>query len=121
MKTHTALLALALLALAACGPSGGGPSACNLGGTIDSEVTLSPDTCNPYHVTEDLFVEEPGKLTLEPGTTLEFAQDTGLYVSGHGALVAVGTAADKILFTGASKTRGYWNGVVFQSFANSFD
>ncbi|WP_287371949.1 hypothetical protein [Oceanithermus sp.] len=125
MKLKTTALTLALLALGACGPGGGGGgggvTGCNLSGTIDTQVTLTPSACNPYHVTGDLYVEEPGKLVIEPGTTLEFAQDTGLYVSGHGALVAVGTAADKILFTGASKTRGYWNGVVFQSFANSFD
>ncbi|GEM90747.1 hypothetical protein [Oceanithermus desulfurans] len=125
MKLKITALTLALLALAACGPGGGGGgggvTGCNLSGTIDTQVTLTPSACSPYHVTGDLYVEEPGKLVIQPGTTLEFAQDTGLYVSGHGALVAVGTASDKILFTGASKTRGYWNGVVFQSFANSFD
>ena len=122
MKFKTTALPLALLALVACGPGGsGGVTDCNLSGTVDTQVTLTPTACNPYHVTGDLYVEEPGKLVIEPGTTLEFAQDTGLYVSGHGALVAVGTAADKVTFTGASKTRGYWNGIVFQSFANSFD
>ncbi len=122
MKFKTTALPLALLALAACGPGGsGGVTDCNLSGTVDTQVALTPTACNPYHVTGDLYVEEPGKLVIEPGTTLEFAQDTGLYVSGHGALVAVGTAADKATFTGASKTRGYWNGIVFQSFANSFD
>ncbi|ADR35783.1 hypothetical protein Ocepr_0323 [Oceanithermus profundus DSM 14977] len=125
MKLKTTALTLALLALAACGPGGGGGgggvTGCNLSGTIDAQVTLTPSACNPYRVTGDLYVEEPGKLVIEPGTTLEFAQDTGLYVSGHGALVAVGTAGAKILFTGASKVRGYWKGIVFDADANSFD
>ncbi len=117
---------LVALVLAACGPGGGGgggggPTGCSLSGSIAGSVTLDPANCNPYRVTGDLTVEDGGRLVIQPGTTLEFAQDTGLYVQGHGALVAVGTASDKILFTGASQVRGYWNGIVFEQDANSFD
>jgi len=112
---------LVALLLAACGPSGGGPAACTLGGAIDGTLTLDPAVCSPYHVTDDLTIEDTGRLVIKPGTTLAFAQDTGLYVQGHGALVAVGTASDKILFTGASQLRGYWKGIVFEQDANSFD
>ena len=117
---------LVALLLAACGPGGGGgggggPTGCSLSGSIAGSVTLDPTNCNPYRVTGDLTVEDGGRLVIQPGTTLEFAQDTGLYVQGHGALVAVGTVSDKILFTGASQVRGYWNGIVFEQDANSFD
>ncbi|XOB98818.1 hypothetical protein ACMC9I_01620 [Deinococcota bacterium DY0809b] len=117
---------LVALLLAACGPGGGGgggggPTVCSLSGSIAGSVTLDPTNCDPYRVTDDLTVEDGGRLVIQPGTTLEFAQDTGLYVRGHGALVAVGTASDKILFTGASQVRGYWNGIVFEQDANSFD
>lgn len=117
---------LVALLLAACGPGGGGgggggPTGCSLSGSIAGSVTLDPANCNPYRVTGDLTVEDSGRLVIQPGTTLEFAQDTGLYVQGHGALVAVGAASDKILFTGASQVRGYWNGIVFEQDANSFD
>lgn len=126
MKRNIVWAGLIALLLAACGPgggggSGGGGTACTLGGSIDREVTLSPSECSPYRVTEDLYVEDGGRLVIEPGTTLAFNQDVGLYVQGHGALVAVGTASDKILFTGASRVRGYWKGIVFEADANSFD
>ena len=112
-------LIVGVFILAACGPSGGADP-CQLSGAISGEVTLSPSVCNPYHVSGDVSVGEGGKLTIEPGTTLEFAQDTGISVSGHGALVAVGSATDKITFTGASQVRGYWDGISFNA-ANSFD
>jgi len=121
MRRATVWTGLVALLLAACGPSGGGPAACTLGGAIDGTLTLDPAVCSPYHVTDDLTIEDTGRLVIKPGTTLAFAQDTGLYVQGHGALVAVGTASDKILFTGASQLRGYWNGIVFEQDANSFD
>jgi len=129
MKKRILLFVLAVVTLAACAPSGGGGTGgggggtvdvCNLSGTIDTQVTLSPTTCSTYNVVDDLTVGDTGKLIIEPGTVLEFAQDAALTVSGHGALVAVGTASDKILFTGASKVRGYWNGIIFNR-ANSFD
>ena len=117
---------LMALLLAACGPGGGGVGdggavGCSLSGSIAASVTLDPADCNPYRVTGNLIIEDGGRLVIKPGTTLEFAPDTGLYVQGHGALVAVGTASDKILFTGGSQVRGYWKGIVFESDANSFE
>lgn len=121
MRNKIVFWALAGLVLGACAPSGGGGvGTCDLSGTIDTQVTLSPGDCSPYRVVDDLTISDSGKLIIEPGTTLEFAQDAGLTVSGHGALVAVGTATDKIVFTGASKVRGYWDGITFDA-ANSFD
>ncbi|WP_457630529.1 hypothetical protein [Oceanithermus sp.] len=121
MKSRFWLWTLAVLALGACAPSGGGGGGvCELSGTIDTQLTLSPGSCSPYRVTGDLQISDSGRLVIEPGTTLEFAQDAGLTVSGHGALVAAGTASGKILFTGASRVRGYWKGLVFDA-ANSFD
>jgi hypothetical protein len=91
-----------------------------LSGTINAELALSPSTCDPYRVVGDLSIGDSGKLTLAPGTTLVFNQDTGLYVSGHGALVAQGTAADPVVMKGASPTFGYWKGLRFED-ADSFD
>ncbi|WP_456410423.1 hypothetical protein [Oceanithermus sp.] len=121
MRRRIIWAGFAALLLAACGPSGGGGglAGCDLSGFIDATQILDPANCNPYHVTGDLTVTDSGRLEIKPGTTLEFAQDTGLYVQDHGALVAVGTASDKILFTGASKVRGYWKGVIVGG--NSFD
>lgn len=122
MTKYAGLLAAGVLLLSACGPQGGGggPSGCELGGTINAELTLSPSTCDPYLVVGDLSIGESGKLTLAPGTTLVFSQDTGLYVAGHGALVAQGTATEPVVMKGASAIFGYWKGLRFED-ADSFD
>ncbi|MCU0671632.1 MAG: right-handed parallel beta-helix repeat-containing protein [Myxococcota bacterium] len=54
-------------------------------------------------------------ITMEPGTTITFARDTGLWFSGDATLIAVGTAEDPILLTGAEERRGFWAGVRFDS------
>jgi hypothetical protein len=51
------------------------------------------------------------RLTLSPGVTILFAQDTGLALSGNQVLIAAGTAAEPILLTGAQPVRGFWRGV----------
>ncbi len=119
MRPRIWLLTAAALAVGACGPgpSGGGP--CTLGGSVDSAVVLSPASCDPYRVVDNLYVEDRGRLVIEPGTTLVFSQNVGLYVQDRGALVAVGTPSDKILFTGAVKVRGYWKGITLDPFANN--
>lgn len=123
-KTFLALLGGALLVLAGCdgggGGGGGGITACTLSGTLSTELDLDPGRCSSYRVTGDLFIEDGGKLVAPPGTTLVFDQDTGISVSGHGALVAEGSAADPVVFKGASAIPGYWKGIVFTD-ADSFD
>ena len=115
-----ALWALGLL-LAGCGPGGGTtPAACTLTGSLTGERELSPSGCSPYRVEREFVIENTGRLTIQPGTTLEFAQDAKLVVEGHGVLKAVGTSTDKIAFLGAEPHRGYWSGV-YLDHANSFD
>jgi len=87
---------------------------------LDSERTLSPGACNPYRVEGDFVIEDTGKLVIEPGVVLEFAQDASLMVTGHGVLRAEGTAADPVVMRGASPQPGYWKGIYFTD-ANSFD
>ncbi|WP_439026848.1 hypothetical protein [Haloarchaeobius sp. DT45] len=75
----------------------------------------------PYRVASGDTVEVQGHLTVAPGATVEFGQDAGMEVvtgSGTGRLTAVGIDPDTeeskpITFTGEQKTRGYWNGIVF--------
>jgi hypothetical protein len=75
------------------------------------------------------FLENTGNtdvdmlLTIEPGVELQFNAGGGLYVGRTGAIVAQGTAADPITFTGAEQTKGYWNGiqVTFSSIPTVFD
>lgn len=57
-------------------------------------------------------------LTLEPGLTLEFEANTGLYIRDNAALQAVGTPSAPITFTGANKVAGFWDGLYFSSTNN---
>ena len=99
---------------------GGGTPGCELGGTIDTAVSLSPEHCDPYRVTENLEVASGGVLTIEPGTRLEFMQDVTMFVTGTGVLNAAGTPEEQIVLSGVQKIRGYWNGLVFNG-ATAFD
>lgn len=61
-------------------------------------------------------------VTIEPGAAFEFGSAAGIRVVA-GALVAEGSAADPITFTGATKTPGAWAGLAFNSLdvGNSLD
>lgn len=48
-------------------------------------------------------------LKLMPGVTLKFAEGKGIKVSGGGYLTAVGRDDLKVVFTGASESKGFWN------------
>ncbi len=121
-KTLALALGMLALSLFGCGPGGGGlgGEACVLRGSLDSECTLSPGACNPYRVEGDFVIEDTGKLVIEPGVVLEFAQDASLMVTGHGVLRAEGTAADPVVMRGASPQPGYWKGIYFTD-ANNFE
>ncbi|MFB6096080.1 MAG: right-handed parallel beta-helix repeat-containing protein [Haloferacaceae archaeon] len=65
-----------------------------------------------YYVAET--VQNRGHVTIEPGATLAFGQDAGFSMrNGAGALTAVGTSDEPIVFTGGQHTRGYWRGLYF--------
>jgi hypothetical protein len=87
------------------------------GGTIRA---LEPGAS--YHVLGDLRVGESGTaktLTIEPGTVLEFASDTGIQVGYtswrgyYGKLSAIGTAPDPIVLGPLSGQQGDWKGIYF--------
>ena len=72
----------------------------------------------PYHMQNSTKVQNESTLpvlTLKPGVTLEFAHDAWLAVGYNyqGALYAVGTAENKIVFTGVGQDAGSWNGIEF--------
>lgn len=58
-------------------------------------------------------------LIIEPGVTIEFAQDAGFeiqdYDTWEGYISAEGTAQDSIVFTGEIKTAGAWNQIQIKS------
>ncbi|RKI38392.1 hypothetical protein D7Y27_23865 [Corallococcus sp. AB004] len=72
----------------------------------------------PYGVSTgipDTIVEYSGALTVEPGVRLQFEAKSGLRITETGSLVARGTAADPIVFTGRTETPGYWKGIAIRS------
>jgi hypothetical protein len=72
---------------------------------IDTDTTWS---AGPVSITEDTTVSPGVTLTIDPGVTVEFGADLDLVVQGE--LVARGTEAEPILFTGVDR----WGSVVFE-------
>lgn len=89
-------------------PDGGGPSYTELSSDITADTTLP---AGYYDVTGILSIT--AGLTLQPGTTLRFQAGSGLVFDSTGHLDARGTADAPILLTGATASRGFWNGIRF--------
>jgi hypothetical protein len=73
----------------------------------------------PYQFETSVYVGGTAKpvVTIEAGTKLVFTSGTRVEVGydGTGSLVAVGTAAKPITFTGESGRAGAWDGIIFSS------
>jgi hypothetical protein len=95
----------------------------------DLPVVLSEDI-NEDLLLEDVYEEEDkadylvtdlihvnAQLEIRPGVIIAFEQDKGLQVN-QGKLIAIGSAENKIVFTGVKKERGFWKGILI--FSNSF-
>jgi hypothetical protein len=84
------------------------------GGTVTADRTLSK-ACSPYTIKTDIDVNGNATLTIEPGVTLRFDPEKNIAVAYNTAakLMAVGTAAEPILFTSSATTPGAgdWAGV----------
>lgn len=71
----------------------------------------------PYYFTSSVYLDS--KITIEPGTVLEFAGNSKLQIGRHsgpangtgGGLIANGTPDNPIVFTGAEKIEKYWEGI----------
>lgn len=79
-------------------------------GTLTANTTWSSDQ-NPYIVTEDIVIPAGITLTIQPGTLVKFQVETSIKV--YGALVAKGSEADHIIFTGNSPGSDIvrWSGI----------
>ncbi len=74
---------------------------------------LEDQTKIDYLVTKDILVK--GNLTIAPSVTIAFESDKGLFVDATGSIIAVGALDGQIVFTGKTKTPGYWKGLVINS------
>lgn len=74
-----------------------------------------PKTDAPYRFNGEHRVNGTNTtVTISPGARLEFGANAGIRVN-DGALTAIGTATEKIVFTGAVETKGFWEALVFAS------
>jgi hypothetical protein len=93
------------------------PDLVALSGEISTDRILeniNPDpTKADYLVTDHILLK--AKLTVKPGVIIEFENDKGLHVFPQGTLVAKGTQAERIVFTGKTKTAGFWKGILLES------
>lgn len=116
-----ALLAALTVVLAACGgtqaPDGGQPQP---GGecavTITEDITIPTRLANlgagcDYRVNGDVRVT--GELVIDPGTEVQFGQDSRLRIEDTGSIHAVGTEDQRIVMRGAVNTTGFWYGLCF--------
>jgi hypothetical protein len=69
-----------------------------------------------YLVSGNLSIQSGLKIL--PGAAFKFADGKGIRVVGNGYLNATGTEARKIIFTGASETKGSWYGIQFLTNSN---
>ena len=77
--------------------------------TYTTDTTL--DGC--YKVDRYIEIAENKLLTINPGSVLMFTSSG--YIEVKGALKAVGTPAQPILFTGSTKSAGNWQGIQFEN------
>ena len=79
---------------------------------ITTDTTLS-ESC--YYINTDILVSNGATLSITPGVTLFFGSGMTLSVLADGAIQAVGSSDQPILFTGLESTPGYWNGLDIRS------
>ncbi|XP_069940275.1 protein bark beetle isoform X3 [Cherax quadricarinatus] len=66
-------------------------------GDIITDSVVYEASGSPYLVTEDIIIQPKGKLTIQPGVTVQF--DPGVGVTVRGVLHAQGTPTERILLT----------------------
>ena len=87
-------------------------AAISVSGTISSDEEWTLDG-SPYVVTGNILVSTGMTLTVEPGVVVKFSGAYSLQING--ALIAQGTAANKITFTSNqnSPAAGDWQNIYF--------
>jgi len=87
-------------------------------GVLSADVTVDTTITTCTLVTNSIDITNGATLTIAPGVTMLFQNNTGFNVRDDGALRAVGSVPSPILFTGTQLTPGYWRGVQF-TFSNN--
>ncbi len=75
--------------------------------------TLFKKQMTPFRIIEK--VKLTADLQIEPGAVFEFGENGSIRIEADGSMNAEGTEADKIIFTGADETAGFWQGLEYES------
>ncbi|MEE9342419.1 MAG: Calx-beta domain-containing protein [Gammaproteobacteria bacterium] len=81
-----------------------------------SESNVDADTVLDlpcYLAPNGLSVNNPARLTINPGVQLRFAAGQELLINDRGSLNAVGTATAPIIIGSSNPTPGFWKGILF--------
>ena len=86
-------------------------------GTPDTNYPCTNITTNTtigegsYLIDCALTVTNNAILTISPGVTLKFTGTGSLTTDNGGAINAIGTSSQPIIFTGKEETSGFWSGI----------
>ncbi|WP_417196064.1 hypothetical protein [Bizionia sp.] len=88
-------------------------------GFIDEDHTWTKLNV-PYHFPNGVDVIAGGNLTVMPGVIMKFGQDSRLFINEGASgpkpsIIAVGTAAEPIVFTSIDNVMSAWRGIYFDS------
>jgi hypothetical protein len=98
--------------------SGNGNNGIGVGGASTvKEAHTWEFTGVPYVIVRSVTIDSAGILTIEPGVEVVFGNNGRLDV--RGTLFAVGTVSAPIIFTGAEKVPGSWQGIIFTGTAKN--
>lgn len=89
---------------------------------VQNSTSIDDFTMNrlsvPYAVFGDMVVEHDA--TVQAGTQFIMQANASIFVNEQGSFNATGTSGQRISFTGAESTKGYWDGFVAQYDATIF-
>lgn len=82
------------------------------GGTTGDMTIVALDGAN-YQIVNNVDFEH--NITIDEGARFEFVADAGIVVRSGAVIKAVGTAENKIIFTGTNQAQGAWRGIFIGS------